>query len=167
MTNVFYGLATEHQLRECVNVVCDLLGRGASGYAGQMLMETAAQETHCGKFRDPTPGGAGRGVFQIDLIAFNDIRQRARVSDIKLLIEKFGVDIRAVNHETLDFSPLLSAIFCRLFYKLIPYPIPSTLSARAAYWKRFYNTKLGKGTIEEFISNARDMETSKSRASDD
>jgi hypothetical protein len=155
MARFFYGLANEKQLREFVVVVCGVLGHGASGGAVDLLMETAAQETHCGQFRDPTPRGAGRGVFQMDLIAFNDIRNRARVADINMVIDNFGVDIRIVNHDALDHSPLLAAIFCRLFYKLLPSAIPSTMGERAHYWKRFYNTEVGKGTVSEYINNAR------------
>ena len=78
MAQCFYGLARRSHLREIIVAVCDVLGHGAGGHAVDLLLETAAQETHCGQLRDSTPNGAGRGIFQIDPIAFNDICQRAR-----------------------------------------------------------------------------------------
>jgi hypothetical protein len=149
-----YGLAHPAQLQLIVQAVCDCLGHGSRGMAVTMLMETAAQETRLGMYGDPTPDGAGRGVFQVDEIAFLDVQARARLSDVNVIARTFGVDIRRVSHEQLDFSPLLSAIFARLFYKLIPEPFPLDLAGRAAYWKKYYNTISGRGTIQEFINHA-------------
>ena len=154
MARCFYGLARKSHLRETVVEVCNALGHGANACAVDLMLETAAQETHCGQLRDSTPKGAGRGIFQIDPIAFNDICQRARSTDVSMVFNQFGVDIRLVRHDALDHSPLLSAVFCRLFYKLIPEPIPATLLERAAYWKKYYNTHLGDGSVGAYINNA-------------
>lgn len=145
-----YGLVSPSQLREYVEAVCDLLGHG-SGVAVDMLMETAAAETQTGLFRDPTPDGAGRGVFQCDLIAFQDVQARAPSSDIEKVVAEFGIDVRAAEHRDLDISPLLATVVCRLFYKRIPEPFPCSIEGRADYWKRYYNTHLGKGTAGGFI----------------
>lgn len=92
--------------------------------------------------------------MQIDAIPFNDIVQRTRKADANMIFNQFGVDIKTVRHDALDYSPLLSAIFCRLFYKLIPEPIPPTVVERAAYWKKYYNTELGAGSVGEYVNNA-------------
>lgn len=150
-----YGLARPEQSLEFARAVCDLLGHGASGLAITMLLETAAQETHLGQYRDPTPNGAGRGLFQCDKIAFIDVQRRARLNDINAVQQSFGFDIRAVQHAALDSSPLLAAVFARLFYKLIPDAFPADLPGRAAYWKRFYNTFDGRGTVDDYMLNAK------------
>lgn len=156
MSRVYYGLANQKHLRDCVVTVCSVLGYGGNGnFAVDLMMETAAQETQCGQYRDPTPRSAGRGLFQIDPIAFNDICQRARPSDIAQVFNNFAIDIKKIRHDALDFSPLLSAIFCRLFYKLIPEAIPSTVDGRAAYWKKYYNTVEGDGTVAKYLYNAK------------
>jgi len=154
MSRCFYGLAKQKHLRDIVIEVCNVLGHGANAFAVDLMLETAAQETHCGQLRDPTPNGAGRGIFQIDPIAFNDICQRARANDLAMIYSEFAIDIKKVRHDALDHSPLLAAIFCRLFYKLIPEPVPSTLVGRAAYWKKYYNTERGKGSVGEYVNNA-------------
>lgn len=155
MALVYYGLANQRHLRDTVVAVCAVLGYGGGGgFAVDLMMETAAQETRCGQYRDPTPNGAGRGLFQIDPIAFQDICQRARPSDVAMIFNTFGIDIKKVRHDALDHSPLLAAIFCRLFYKLIAEVIPSSTEGRAAYWKRYYNTVKGKGSAAEYVVNA-------------
>ena len=49
----------------------------------------------------------------------------------------------------------LQVAFCRLKYRRDKHPIPKkeNIEEQAKYWKRIYNTHLGKGTIEHFISN--------------
>ena len=44
----------------------------------------------------------------------------------------------------------------RLHYYRVPQPLPDAdLLQVAAYWKRHYNTTLGKGTINQFMRNYR------------
>ena len=44
------------------------------------------------------------------------------------------------------------ALFARLHLLRCPGPIPDSLEGQAAYWKKHYNTILGKGTEEGYIS---------------
>jgi len=149
-----YGLVHSSQAREFAVAVCDVLGHGGNAVAVRLLLETAAQETHVGQFRDPSPDGAGRGLCQVDAIAFVDVIQRTPEKDFALIKAAFGIDMRQVDHDDLDFSPLLSFIVCRLFYKRIPEAIPAAIDARGAYWKKYYNTYLGKGSVGEYVDNA-------------
>ncbi|MDR2457518.1 MAG: hypothetical protein LBD41_03455, partial [Clostridiales Family XIII bacterium] len=55
----------------------------------------------------------------------------------------------------LQFSPLKSVIFARLYYLTMPGAIPSSIQARAEYWKKYYNSVLGAGTITHYITAAR------------
>ena len=45
----------------------------------------------------------------------------------------------------------LAAAFCRLHYRRKPGAIPGTMPGRAAYWKKHYNTPLGRGTPEHYL----------------
>lgn len=152
---VFYGLGSIDHLPEMVRRVCNTLGNGAHGTAVDLILETMAQETRLGAFKDPTPYGAGRGVAQFDLIAFKDVQERTSPGDVDAIKAEFAIDIKKTRHDQLDYSPLLSIIFCRLFYKLVKAPIPAELQDRAHYWKRYYNTTAGKGTASEYVHNAR------------
>ena len=42
---------------------------------------------------------------------------------------------------------------CRYHYLRCPGKIPNSLEGQARYWKQFYNTRKGKGTIQEYIKN--------------
>lgn len=151
---VYYGLACPEHVWLYARRVCDVLGNGANATAINMLVETAAQETHGGRYRDPT-AKAGRGLCQIDLIGFKDVQARTRDDNAQAVLEAFNVDVRTVQHCELDHSPMLSMIFCRLFYILIPDLFPRDVVGRAHYWKRFYNTRLGHGTPQKYVENAK------------
>lgn len=67
------------------------------------------------------------------------------------IITDLGVDISLVEWEHLRYNPYLSLIFTRLLYRLVKESIPSTIEERAKYWKKYYNTELGKGTPEHYL----------------
>lgn len=152
---MYYGLIKTSHARDYARDVCMAISPRNHVVATKLLLETAAQETNIGLYRDPTPYRAGSGLCQHDLLPFIDIKNRTRHKFKKIILDKFGIDINIVEWRELENSPLLSFIFCRLFYILKRPPIPSTRSGRAAYWKRHYNTRLGRGTTSEYMSNAR------------
>lgn len=47
----------------------------------------------------------------------------------------------------------LQVAFCRLHYRRVPASLPesSDLEGQANYWKKYYNSYLGKGTIKHFM----------------
>ena len=65
-------------------------------------------------------------------------------------LTKWGYD---GNPIVVQGSIILQIAFCRLKYYLSPGNIPKTLEGQAAYWKQWYNTPEGKGTIEEFCGH--------------
>jgi hypothetical protein len=51
-------------------------------------------------------------------------------------------------------SDVIGVLFARLHYLWVtPEPIPEGVEAQAGYWKRFYNTAAGSGTVEEYLGN--------------
>lgn len=151
-----YGLVSSLQVPQFCRAVVDVLGGGDAAY--RLMCETAAAETLCGTLRDKTPNGAGRGLFQCDLIGFNDVQLRARQSDVDALQRAFDFDLRQLEWSALNHSPLLAAAVCRLHYKLRPGVIPASLEERAAYWKQHYNSVLGKGTVKDYINKVQAWE---------
>lgn len=127
--------------------VVDCLGGGEK--AKRLLLETASAETALGKIYDRTVY-AGMGICQFDKAPFYRIKKASQKYRDKILRE-LGVDIKLVEWEHLRYDAFVSLIFCRLYYLLIPKPIPKTLEGRAKYWKKYYNTYLGKGTPEHYI----------------
>lgn len=150
---MYYGITRQQQVFDIVDDVIEVLG--GSNNVKMIMLETAAQETHLGTLRDPTPYGAGTGIGQADELPFYDMMRRTRARHVETIQEAFGIEMYDVEWRELECSPLLSFLTMRLHYKLIPDLIPGTVEARAAYWKRFYNTFAGKGTVEDYIKNAK------------
>jgi hypothetical protein len=46
---------------------------------------------------------------------------------------------------------------CRIHYWRRPEKIPSDLEGLANYWKRFYNSPLGAGTVEKFMNECSEI----------
>lgn len=149
---MFYGLGSKQSLVELAKAVCDCIGHGSTGYGVPLLVETCAAETLMGGAADGTLYAAGAGVAQVDEGTFDWLKDRYQNHSIAQRIKKeFNVDLSRVAYRELDFSPLLSLIFCRLRYWVVPVPIPTTRPERARYWKKHYNTVAGKGTADEYM----------------
>lgn len=151
---LFYGLNSFHEALGIATSVCNALGHGLHGKAVNLLLETAAAETQLGTLRDPTPDGAGMGLTQGDPIGVRDVALRVRYKDVKIIEACFGFDIRVLRHSDLAWCPVKAFVFTRIKYKLRPEVIPVTLKWRTRYWKYFYNSKLGKGTVRHFAESA-------------
>jgi len=97
-------------------------------------------------------GGPALSFFQIEPATAKDIFNNYieyREPLVQALI-LFGVDPM-----DLDFSVktniAVAVCMCRFHYRRVPSAIPKTKEGRAKYWKKHYNTKLGKGTIEHYL----------------
>jgi len=147
-----YGLIKKEHLEDMAFAVCECLGHGINRKATDMLIETANAETGGGTIKDITIG-AGMGLTQFDKIPFYDVKDRCRDSDKKKILDSFDIDIDLVEWEHLRYNPLLALIFTRLKYKKITESIPNSVTLRAIYWKRYYNTyaKNAKGTPEHYL----------------
>ena len=150
---MLYGLTSEMNLVNMAIRVCDVFGHGRHRKAVNLLLETTAAETQFGTYPDTTKN-SGHGIDQFDRNGFVDTQTRTRRSNKHKVKAEFGYDIDAAVVTDLDNDPMLSLIFCRLKYKLRPEDIPADFVSRAAYWKRFYNSTAGKGTIEHYLHSA-------------
>lgn len=153
--NIYYGLTRLEQVFELVeDVIEQLKGSNENTEATkQLLIGTIAQETKLGTYRDPSPYRHGAGLCQIDPgIPFEDIQDRG-TKYIKLVKDKFGIDILSATHRELELSPLLSVVMARVKYKLVPKIIPDDFEGQWKYYKRYYNSYAGKATKEEYTKN--------------
>lgn len=133
------------------------------------LDEIATVESNKGTDRgtyDIYSGDTGRGslgVFQMDEVAFDEIKNRA-VGD-KTSFKKFkkhlGVingflkDTIGKNMNTIKYEDLkddrVNALFARLYLLTKPEEIPDSVGQRANYYLKYYNTKSGKGTFHRYL----------------
>lgn len=131
------------------------------GTAGTFLLRIAAQESAFG-----TAGGTYRmvgdkGIMQTNTYSsVKEVRRqiawgRGRVYEAnEKLKRELGLDLAAVTNEDLD-KPLVSMAMARVYFEAIGTPVPADVEGQAAWWKRHYNTRLGKGTTAQFLRSSR------------
>ena len=136
-------------LKQQAKDIVDCLGGGDKAIS--LLLETAAVETHAGVIKDRTIY-AGMGLTQFDKLPFYNIKKRG-MRFRKKILKCFGIDISLVKWEHLRYNPFLSLLFTRIYYLLIRESIPQTEEKRAKYWKKYYNSYLGKGTIAHYLDS--------------
>jgi|TARA_R100001443_G_C3318845_1_gene169551 hypothetical protein len=61
-----------------------------------------------------------------------------------------GVEENEVR-DMLETNIAYALIMCRLKYRRVPKKLPKTVEGMAHYWKKYFNSDLGKGDPEEFI----------------
>jgi len=119
--------------------------------AVNLLMGTAAQESHLGEYIKQIKGPA-LGIFQMEPNTFEDICKNY----LKYKVELFDdiLDCACiVESDALVWNLKLSICFTRIHYLRVKEAMPNSIDGYAAYWKKYYNTYLGAGTIEEFVVN--------------
>lgn len=126
--------------------------------AENLVMGTAAQESRLQYLRQVK--GPALGLWQVEPATHHDIWQNwlwNRPLVVGQIRQAAMVEIGAATpaDELLIFNLRYAAIICRLIYRRRPEPLPDAddLPGLAAYWKKTYNTHLGKGKPEEFIAN--------------
>ncbi|WP_065218443.1 MULTISPECIES: hypothetical protein [Butyricimonas] len=125
-----------------------------SDNAVNLLMGTAAQESRLGKYRKQIGGGPALGIFQMEPATFNDIVNNylRYKPELAAKIER-AARVSRFKAEDIENNDLLAICMARVHYLRVKKAIPSNLEGWATYWKRYYNTPLGKGKEEEFIAN--------------
>jgi len=113
--------------------------------AVKLLLGTGAQESHLGTYMRQLKGPAV-GMFQMEPDSFEWLQVK--------YAEKYPQLVGRGAPE-MEWDLKLAIIMARLRYRADIFDIPSSddLPGIAAYWKRVYNTKYGKGTEAEFIAN--------------
>lgn len=121
--------------------------------AENLLLGTAAQESHLGEYLAQIGGGPARGIFQMEPATRRDIDQYLRrKSRLRLKVEYFKLPaLPAQLYGNLYYA----AAMCRIHYWRVTESLPRAddIEGLAAYWKRYYNTPLGHGTITQFLFN--------------
>ena len=125
--------------------------------AENLVMGTAAQESRL-KYIKQLGGGPALGLFQMEPRTHDDIWKnylafKPEWEDQVMRMTTFGVYDGYPDAGEMVWNLRYAAAMCRLHYRRQKGVIPSTVAGQAAYWKRHFNTHLGKGTEQEFINN--------------
>ena len=105
--------------------------------------------------------GPARGLFQCESWVAVDIcknylayrkklmKRVAEATNVKL---SYFVDPKEEDWDFILETNIAAQIaMCRLHYRRIPKPLPSSVEGQANYWKKYYNSMAGRGTVEDFL----------------
>ena len=121
--------------------------------ARQMLYATGKAESGY-KVLEQYGGGPALGFFQMEPNTALDIwnnyvmyRPQYRDKLYSLGFDETKIDFCLISNIAIQ------AALCRLHYRRVPSALPkaSDLESQAKYWKKYYNTVKGKGTVKHFI----------------
>ena len=142
-------------IRETLQEV-DLYSKSAE----ELLMLTAAVESNLGEYIEQTKGPA-LGIFQMEPLTHNDIMDRwlsqapkAIREKVEKFLAKYVGDIERHEDElTLQYNLKYAILLARLKYYTVKAPLPPhhDKHALASYYKKYYNTPLGKGTVSKAL----------------
>lgn len=120
--------------------------------AHAMIMRTGMAES--GYRALEQSGGPAIGFFQIEPETLNDTVENYINYRPQLKTKLYSIGFDDIESEIRLMSNIaLQAAFCRLKYRRDSKPIPKwdDIEGQAKYWKRIYNSELGRGTVEHFI----------------
>ena len=117
-----------------------------SDAAVNLVMGTIAQESAFGTYIRQVRGPA-LGISQVERPTFEWLKS--------VYAEKYG--LHGITFESLEWDLSAAILFCRLRYRVDKNPLPDAddIPGLAMYWKRIYNTSLGRGNVVDFIKNYR------------
>lgn len=123
--------------------------------ARELLMLTAAQESHCGKYLKQINGPA-IGIFQMEPATYNDLFDNYLIynQDLLKIINSFNLN-SGTWVLNMTGNIVYQIVIARLQYRRFKEAIPpaNDLFSLADYYKRYWNTIKGKATIQEAIDN--------------
>ncbi|KAG2386157.1 hypothetical protein C9374_002603 [Naegleria lovaniensis] len=111
-------------------------------------------ESNYGQDPNTYRSGYYGGIWQVDSITFKNTQMP---QSHPILTQKYA-DLKSylgLDWTKTTWSQCVKAVYSLLAARLnlftIPASIPSSLYDQAVYWKTYYNTNQGKGTVQYFI----------------
>ena len=127
----------------------------------ELLMLTTAQESHCGTYLEQIGGGPALGIFQMEPNAYADIfnsylKYKPKLQNkVMQFIAPYDYVSDQIKDMNLRGNILLQIAMARVHYLRFSERLPyyKDIEAIARYWKKYWNTELGAGTVDEAIAN--------------
>lgn len=134
-----------HQFRDLITRVLKAYSLHSEA-AVALLLGTAATESGFGTFLRQVGKGPALGAFQMEPTTFDDLVSRRAL--------KFP-PLHGRRASQLETDLELAILMARLKYMDDPKPLPDAddVHAMAKYWKKCYNSPLGKGTVDKFLAD--------------
>lgn len=122
--------------------------------AVNLLLGTCAQESHMGYYIHQIKGIA-LGIYQMEPNTYDDIY--INYLDYRKELKDLTDAYASKKHDSneLIWNLRYATAMCRIYYLRVSEPLPDAqdVLALATYYKKFYNTPSGKGTITSFVRN--------------
>jgi hypothetical protein len=120
--------------------------------ATELLLGTMSIESNMGQYIKQL-GGPARGFFQIEPATEKDIWVNfiAHKKRLKDYLATLGYTEESPDSNRMLFDIRYQILMARIHYLRVAEPIPLTSLGQAKYWKKYYNTTLGKGTIKKYL----------------
>ena len=139
----------EKTLRSIAKIVCKHLGMYSED-AVDLIIATGKAESGLRALEQK--GGPAIGFFQIEPDTINDVMDNYAHYRPHVMQDLIDLGLQQDNQEFCVLTNIaLQIAFCRLCYRRVPKPIPGNMEDMAKYWKKYYNTEKGKGTVEHFL----------------
>lgn len=129
-----------------------------SQLAEDLLVGTCCAESLCGEYIKQVNGPAC-GIFQMEPNTARDIIDNFLKFKVQLKAKIDNLYCTNMSlEENLTYNMAYQVAMCRIHYYRVKEALPTTREGCAKYWKKYYNTELGKGTVEEFLSKWKKIE---------
>lgn len=146
-----YGIDTIQFRARIVRPVLHAL-RLWSPAAECLVMGTAMHESHL-QYLKQLGQGPALGVFQMEPATYTDIWNNflAYQAELARLVSQFSIS--NPDAQEMEGNLYFATAMCRVHYRRVKDVLPPHHQARALaeYWKKHYNTVLGKGTVEQAL----------------
>jgi len=149
------------QMRSLISDTCAKMGdKFASESAVDLVLATGIVESRYEYIRQMGDGPA-RSFWQVEPATCVDnlahyLKHRPEL--MRKCADASMVDIKHwQNYDEKIWADILEKniasgiIHCRLKYWRVPKKMPSSIEGQADYWKKYYNSELGKGDPEHFV----------------
>jgi hypothetical protein len=148
------GLDREQFVDLIIDPILDALQLNSLA-ARELLLGTALQESGL-KYLAQLGNGPARGIFQMEPATHDDIWKNFLAYKPDLANRLQGTAIKQ-SAEMMVGNMWYAAGMCRIHYYRVKAPLPAAgdLYGQAGYWKEYYNTPLGAGTVDEYVHNYR------------
>jgi hypothetical protein len=143
------------EFRQIAFDACTTIGLWSPN-AVELIVMTAAHESRL-EYRRQFGNGPAMGLIQMEGATHDDIwtnylkYQPDLASKVRQTLGRGELPVP----ETLVHNDHYAAAMCRVHYRRVKPALPqlNDIDGMAAYWKRYYNTHLGAGTLEDFKSS--------------
>ena len=119
--------------------------------ARDLIFETGNAETSY-RHLEQMGGGPAISFWQLESNTIKDIWENYITYRKPYIQMAYELGLREGEMDFCVMSNVaLAVFFCRVYYRRQPGAIPSTPEERADYWKEYYNTEGGKGTVKHYL----------------